>query len=485
MPALRQSRIASLCFVASSVPALLVSPGARAADIFITPADSIQTAINSANSGDRIVLAPGVYTQSFGISNTGKTLTLEGAGPEQTILDGQNAGRIAGLLNNGAPVHFRGMTFRNGRHDFFVAEGGAILSLGTLVSFENCRFINNIATGFSEPAWGFGGAVSISYSDSDAPILIVDCEFIDNIAETRAPGNIDSTAYGGAIKFTLSSDASAIVRRTRFQGNTAENKADGITLGAKGGAVAIEAASGGPAEVEFDSCVFVANAAVVVNHDNGYGGAVGFIGGGLATRVTGCLFQNNSACFGGAINARDQVDVLHSTFALNSACASGGAIHRSGGVIDVRNSIFALNTAPSGPELAGAFEHITHSLVGAPGGFSAAQTDGSLFDAAPMFVNAAAANFRLAPGSPCIDAADTSATVAASILADLAGAPRAVDDPSAPNAVELISITGHTAAADMGAYERQPRSCDADLTGDGAVTSSDLALLLTRWGLCP
>src|SRR5690606_10935039 len=83
----------------------------------------------------------------------------------------------------------------------------------------------------------------------------------------------------------------------------------------------------------------------------------------------------------------------------------------------------------------------------------------------PQFV-ATPGDLRLAPGSPLIEAGDS--TLVAPIYAlDLAGNPR----------IQGVSV-------DIGAYE-QHAPCPGDLDGNGAVDVQDLLLMLAAWGNCP
>ena len=104
-------------------------------------------------------------------------------------------------------------------------------------------------------------------------------------------------------------------------------------------------------------------------------------------------------------------------------------------------------------------------------------------------------DLRLAPGSPCIDAADNTAlpmdefdldddgNTTELLPIDLDGALRRVNDPATPN-------TGYPPNAqvivDMGAYEFADfPPLLGDVNHDGVVNVSDLLIVINSWGPCP
>jgi hypothetical protein len=106
-------------------------------------------------------------------------------------------------------------------------------------------------------------------------------------------------------------------------------------------------------------------------------------------------------------------------------------------------------------------------------------------DTDPLFANPGTGNYRLLPGSPCIDAgsnanvpADTAdldgdGNVTEPLPFDLAGAGRFADDPYAPD-----TGAGTVPIVDIGAYEHHL----ADATGDGHVDFVDLLKLVYSFG---
>ncbi len=91
-------------------------------------------------------------------------------------------------------------------------------------------------------------------------------------------------------------------------------------------------------------------------------------------------------------------------------------------------------------------------------------------------------DLRLQPGSPCIDAADSTA-FPEDITTDLAGNPRFTDDPNTPD-TGLPDPANQRAVADMGAYEYQPGAphpLPCDHNADDTVDQVDLLLYLNLW----
>ncbi|HEX8875939.1 MAG TPA: lectin-like protein [Phycisphaerales bacterium] len=118
---------------------------------------------------------------------------------------------------------------------------------------------------------------------------------------------------------------------------------------------------------------------------------------------------------------------------------------------------------------------ITNSLVDSVAG--ATNISGN-----PLFVDEQANDFRLLPGSPCIDRGDVRSLVAAGPddWTDFAGQERSIDTPGAPNFHLRAPI-------DLGAFEFAPPACPGDLNGDGVVDDVDFQIFVVWYNqvICP
>ncbi len=174
----------------------------------------------------------------------------------------------------------------------------------------------------------------------------------------------------------------------------------------------------------------------------------------------------------------------------NSADDSGGGLFAAGGSQTITNSILWANTDLGGMDETAQIDGIAISPVvnysDVQGGWSGLGGIGNI-STDPLFVDADGADdipgtedddFRLQPGSPCIDAGDNTA-VPVEITTDLDGDPRFHDDTGTP---DTGNPDGSNPIVDLGAYEFQGTTCLPDINGDGVVNVLDLIDLLLCFG---
>ena len=277
--------------------------------------------------------------------------------------------------------------------------GGGMLNDNSSPMVNNCTFSGNRAQ--------FGGGM---YSNGGAPV-ITHCAFIANSAVGKFADG------GGMLNFQGSNSA---VAYCTFRGNTADERGGGM---------------------------YNYNSSPTVDH---------------------CTFNGNTAFWGGGMfnSQRSNSMVTNCTIAGNSAAATGG-IGTGNSTPTVRNCVVWGNNPEQWPQIGGG-AMVTYSDV--QGGWSGAGSNN--IDADPLFVDADGPDddpdtwedndYRLAAGSPCIDAADNTA-VPEGIVTDLDGNPRFVDDPNTDD-----TGVGDPPIVDMGPYEFGDPCADDD--GDGRVT---------------
>jgi predicted outer membrane repeat protein len=399
-------------------------------------------------------------------------------------------GAIASV--DGAPLVTDSSFIQN--HAF--VDGGAILLQGVnpsgVPTVSGSTFIGN----FSEED---SGAVHVDAAEA----IITTSTFEHNITDI----------YGGAIGFV--SGATGTLTDLSFTCNTSSGQ---------GGAMNID-----QSEVALTRCTFTGNYAT------GHGGAI--YSHLDSSTLLDCRFIDNSAgAWGGALlDEEGSLSVLNSEFRENSAGYYGGAIYASGANVSVTNVLLTGNLASSGGAMdlmdsgSSTLTNVTFAdniscgdvngivIVGGEhvidncvlwdvefgyeiyvdGGASVAINHSNVrggwpglnIDVDPQFVDPVSGDYRLAPGSPCIDAGDCTRVPADDhdldgdgdteepIPVDLDWLERFLDDPLTED-----SGVGFP-CVDMGAYEYQAEApCPGDLDGNGMVDVTDLLALLGNFG---
>ncbi len=318
--------------------------------------------------------------------------------------------------------------------------------------------------------WGRGGGL-FGFGGST---LIRRCTFEDNASDVE----------GGAVY--LESNGSPRFEQCRFVGNRTQGR---------GGAVRV---AGGSAP-DFASCVFESNQATAE------GGAVSV--SEASASLAHCHVMGNDATQGGALSAVNAtVSIVNSVIAWNAA-GTGGAISGSGSTVAVRSATIAHNSAATHTIALGSQSQLTlaNSILWANAGASVAAgpqsstayciTQSPMVGMGnvvgdPLFVDAAAADFRLADSSPAIDSGSVALLPVDELDIDGDGDfaeeyPRSLDGH--PRRVDAIAVQdsgeGASPIVDRGAYEYiNAQGQPADLNGDGHVGGADLAILLGAWG---
>jgi predicted outer membrane repeat protein len=248
------------------------------------------------------------------------------------------------------------------------------------------------------------------------------------------------------------------------------------------------------ADPDVRGSVFVGNTSI------DFGGAIECESGADPAFVS-CVFEANAAPFGGALNANaGSSPTFHNClFVANAGSVTGGAIRAAGGSgVLAGNCTFYANTSNFGAVIFSTGNEASPPVVAngvifgneglenqlfAPNGtievlFSCVEGGaGGLgnIDADPMLADPEGGDLTLLPGSACVDAG-ANTEVPESLLLDLAGNPRLVDDPGT-----VDTGIGPTPIVDMGAYELQPEACYADFDGDGRLGVLDFVAFQQAW----
>ena len=145
---------------------------AYAADVTLSPGDSIQAAVDASSPGDVITLNPGTYYQS-GINLSGKEISIVGTldvnGFPDSTIDAERQSNIFVISNSSVPILIKDLVVTKGGN---VQNGGAMRVSGSAnVTIDGCWIIDNEAS--------FGGC-GIDIYQGGGNHVITGCRFVDN-----------------------------------------------------------------------------------------------------------------------------------------------------------------------------------------------------------------------------------------------------------------------------------------------------------------
>ncbi len=344
--------------------------------------NSIQFAINAANSGDSVWVSKGTYKPAAGTTfvmkegvkifggflNTDSSFGQRDWQNNSTILQGNN-NRV--IVNDGGAFltpasAIDGFTIKSGN----ALSGGGMFNVSSSPQIRNCTFSGNQATGSGiNPGLGAG-----IYNNQSSP-QIVNCRFTSNTATLNGEGgaiyningsapiisgcqftnNIASFGKGGAI---YNSNASPVITNCVFSGNQGwggaiynrSSSAPVISYCTFTGNIAIESTPGGAIYSTLSSsvithCTFTGN--ITNPSSTGEGGAIyNTLSSGNSAIISYCSFSGNKAFNGGAIYtySGNSTSIIDCTFEGNKAATSGGAIYKQSPA-NITRCIFRSDTA--------------------------------------------------------------------------------------------------------------------------------------------
>lgn len=358
---------------------------------------TIQAGINSAATGDTVLVWPGTYYEN--VDFLGKDIVLLAKfGPEVTTIDGSRAADPVISLENGESraATVEGFTITGGRGSTGYGpstRGGGIMSYRSSPTIRGNRIVNNRAEVGAGIAMGSGLVVS------PLPFPLVEGNlFAENSADDGNGGGLsiehvsiivrknvfreNSCTYdGGAVKASLGVGSGTFTENQFF-----DNEA-----GDHGGGLYLFVPPANPAPMTVESNLFVRNAAYGLGGgDTGSGGGVGLseVSGTFANNtLVANVGQGESLSNGGGLllrNTRASLEVEGNIFALNE----GSGIGCAGEVlIGIRTNLFWQNTVGD---------------VGGGDSTCPLEWSASQIIADPLFCNPATDDFRVASNSPAL-----------------------------------------------------------------------------------
>jgi len=308
-----------------------------AADITVCAAGcdfaDIQSAVDAAQAGDRLLVQSGVY--SGGILIT-KSLTIQGAGAESTLVDAGGLGRGFTILAPAA-VTLADLTVLNGvapADADLNTRGGGIYNEGDLTLLQlvvRDNLAPSAPSGSSTAAEGHGGGIYNACAESAcATLTMSDTTVISN--EAARGGGIFSA---GRLEMTNS----------RVFSNTVATESDNEIVAVYGGGIYNGCAGGHCGVLLAAGVVISANVALP---GGGYADAKDTLGGGLYNARDGAI--SATATFSQSViagNVAYSSDHIYGELGYGGGVYNDGSLTVIGGVL-VDNRAHPYATYPSG-----------------------------------------------------------------------------------------------------------------------------------------
>jgi PKD repeat protein len=382
-----------------------------------TAANDIQSAVNAAMEGGRVMVAAGTYNAVIHCT-VAKTVTVHGVeGPSATVIDGADAQRGFWLE---AGAHVSGFTITNG-YGFGIGSGGGGIYFNTGGTASNCVIAGCGQGGFGggfkmqsdgllvdstvrncSGGYGAGGYIDVSGT-------VANCRILDNVAGT----------HGGGIYI----DKDGTVRDSLLQGNEAESQYGGGLFMNYGGLA--------------QRCVIISNRAR-------------WLGGGMyvyRAKAENCLIIDNQGGYGGGVGCGDSNGMVKNCTVVSNSSDHGGGVYQ--GII-VNSVVYDNTAAESNNYLGSALAYSCATPL--PGGTGNTAAN-------PQF--AGAGDYHLGGASPCVDTGSNPLGTSM----DLDGVSRPLDGKN-----------DGTNTVDMGCYEYIHASADSD--GDTMLDAWEIAYAL-------
>jgi hypothetical protein len=232
----------------------------------VSPGQSIQAALDSAQPGDEVILTSGTYYEALQLVDG---VDLLAQIPGTVIIDAEAEATVIAAQKIGNNTLVEGITFRHGS----AQQGGGLFSIGSSLTFLSCTFEDNAAV--------LGGGVSLTQGST---VVFDACTFQRNVASVGAGLHMDFSSATVVNSFISHNQASS-------DGGAAAIQNGSEALFENNCVYANRAIEGAIISIVYSSPI-VRHCTITDNQDDAGLGALGMHGS--AARIELCLITFNS-----------------------------------------------------------------------------------------------------------------------------------------------------------------------------------------------